>query len=171
MRLLFAVFSAAVLLWTPARADDATRKAKAEELLKVSNADQMMKQVFDQMRAQVKAIEAAQAGKTDIPADARKASEEIGDRIMALTEERLGKMQIMLVQVYADTYTEEEIDGILGFYKSPAGQAMLRKMPVLMQRSMALGQQLMGDLMPEIQKMTQETQEKLKHNTPPAPPK
>jgi hypothetical protein len=83
----------------------------------------------------------------------------------------MGKMKTMLVQVYADTYTEEEVDGILAFYKSPAGQAMLQKMPQLMQRSMAVSQQLMSDLMPEIQKMAKEAGEKAKQNDAPAPPK
>ena len=39
MRLLLAVFSAALLLWTPARADEAAKNAKIEELMKVSNVD------------------------------------------------------------------------------------------------------------------------------------
>ncbi|HEY1207044.1 MAG: DUF2059 domain-containing protein [Bryobacteraceae bacterium] len=167
MRLLCAVFSAALLLSIPARADDATKKAKIEELMKASNVDQVMKQVFDQMRG----VASAQFNKTDMSADARKAFAETQDRVMALVEERMGKMKTMLVQVYADTYTEEEVDGILAFYKSPAGQAMLQKMPQLMQRSMAVSQQLMSDLMPEIQKMAKEAGEKAKQNDAPAPPK
>jgi hypothetical protein len=48
---------------------------------------------------------------------------------------------------------------------------MLQKMPQLMQRSMAVSQQLMSDLMPEIQKMAKEAGEKAKQNDAPAPPK
>ncbi len=167
MRLLFSIFSAALLLWTPARADDATRIAKIQELMRVSDTDQMMKQVLDQ----VKAMASSQLNRTDIPADARKSADELLDRIMALTEARLDKMKTMLAQVYADTYTEEEIDGILAFYKSPAGQAMLKKMPLLMQRSMAVSQQAMADLMPEVQKMTAEMQQKMKQSDSPGPSK
>ena len=37
---------------------------------------------------------------------------------------------------------------------------MLSKMPVLMQKSVAVGQQLMGDVMPDIQRMTEELKQK-----------
>jgi len=33
-------------------------------------------------------------------------------------------------------FSEEEIDGIISFYKSPAGKAMIEKSPLLMQRVM-----------------------------------
>jgi hypothetical protein len=127
----------------------------------------MIKQVFDQM----KGMTSAQLDKTDMSADARKSAEDVQARVMVLVEERMGKLQAMLVQVYADTYTEEEVEGILAFYNSPAGQAMLQKMPQLMQRSMAASQQLMGDLMPEIQKIAKEAAEKAKRNESSPPPK
>jgi len=158
MRLLVAVFCGTVLLWTPARADEASKNAKIEELLKLSNVDRMMSQMTDQM----KAMTSAQFNGMNLSAEDRKASQEMQDRIVALIVERWGKMKPMLVKAYADTYTEEEVDGILTFYRSPAGQAMLQKMPALMQRSMALGQQMIAELMPEIQKMTAEAAEKLK---------
>lgn len=158
MRLLVAVFCGTVLLWAPARADEASKNAKIEELLKLSNVDRMMSQMTDQM----KAMTSAQFNGMNLSAEDRKAAQEMQDRIVALIVEHWGKMKPMLVKAYADTYTEEEVDGILTFYRSPAGQAMLQKMPALMQRSMALGQQMIAELMPEIQKMTAEAAEKLK---------
>ncbi len=51
MKLLIAIFAAATLLSVPtARADEASKNAKAEEMMKVMNFDQMMDQVFDQMK-------------------------------------------------------------------------------------------------------------------------
>ena len=158
MRFLLAVFCGTVLLCPPARADEASKNAKVEELLKASNVDRMMEQMTDQM----KAMTASQFNSMNLSAEERKTTQDMQDRIVALVVERWGKMRPMLVKVYADTYTEEEVDGILAFYKSPAGQAMLQKMPALMQRSMAVGQQMVADLMPEIQKMAAETAEKMK---------
>jgi len=152
MKLLFAVCCTAALLWTPARADEATKNAKVEELLKLSKADQMMTQIADQM----KAMSAAQLGKTDMSPEARKAADEMTNKITALIRERWDKMRPQFVKVYADTYTEEELDGIVAFYKSPAGQAMLTKMPDLMKRSMALAQEMVSDVAPEVQKIATE---------------
>jgi len=153
MKLLCAVFAAATLLWTPARADEASKNAKIEEMMKLTNTDRMIQQTFDQ----VKAMASTQFNQMDMPAGEQKASREFEERILSLMQERFAKARPMLVKVYADTYTEEEVDGIVTFYKSPAGQAMLQKMPLLIQRSMAFSQQMVSDLMPEIQKMTKET--------------
>lgn len=66
----------------------------------------------------------------------------------------------MFIQLYLDVYTEEEIDGIVSFYKSPVGKAMIEKAPVLMQRMMPMMQKLMGDMQPEIQKIVEEAKQK-----------
>lgn len=47
-----------------------------------------------------------------------------------------------MAKVYTGTFTEQEIDGILNFYKSPEGQAFLQKIPLLTQRAVAVGQQM-----------------------------
>lgn len=39
-------------------------------------------------------------------------------------------------RVYAETFTEDELRQVLAFQQSPAGQAMVRKTPVMMQRTM-----------------------------------
>jgi hypothetical protein len=67
------------------------------------------------------------------------------------------KFKPAIVQIYAEVYTDEELDGILAFYRSPAGRAMLEKMPQLMSRTMAVAQKLMGDIQPEIEKMVKES--------------
>ena len=44
------------------------------------------------------------------------------------------------VQVYLETFTQEEIDGMLAFYRSTAGRAVVEKQPKAMQRSLQLMQ-------------------------------
>lgn len=46
--------------------------------------------------------------------------------------------------------TKVEIDGLIAFYASPAGQAFINKMPVVLQKSMAISQSLMQSLMPKM---------------------
>jgi hypothetical protein len=104
----------------------------------------------------MKGVLTAQMNKTDMPAEKRAKASEMQGKIMALIADRLSEAKPALVKIYTDTYTEEEIDGILAFYKSPAGKALLQKMPQVMQRSMPVMMQLMGDLQPEIKKMTEE---------------
>jgi hypothetical protein len=142
----------AAFLWcaSPARADDASKSAKAEELLQLMQGDQIMKMMQPMMNGML-----AQANK-DMPAEQRAKAGDMQQKFMALVAVSLNKAKPALAKVYADTYTEEEIDAILTFYKSPAGKALLQKMPEVMQRSMPVMMQMMSDLQPELKKMMEE---------------
>ncbi len=48
-------------------------------------------------------------------------------KMMELVAAKLNKAKPALVKVYTDTYTEDEIDGILSFYKSPVGKAFFKR--------------------------------------------
>ena len=146
------------LLWcaSPLRADEASKRLKAEELLQLAQGDQMMKTMEPMMKGMM-----AQADK-DMPAEQRAKVGEMQEKIMALVAASLNKAKPALAKVYTDTYTEEELDGILAFYKSPAGKAFLQKMPEVMQRSMPVMMKMMGDLQPEIKTMMEGIKEKSK---------
>jgi hypothetical protein len=138
------------------RADEASKSAKAEELLQLTQGDQMLKMMEPMMKGMV-----AQMDK-DMSAEQRAKVGEMQGKMMALVAVRLSKAKPALVKVYTDTYTEEEIDGILAFYKSPVGKAFLQKMPEVMQRSMPVMMQMMGDLQPELKTMMEGMKEKSK---------
>jgi hypothetical protein len=163
MKRSVAVVFASLLLCAPAAlADEASKNAKIEEMLRMTNASQMIGQVFEQM----KAMEAAQLSKMDIPPDKRQAADQIQQKVIQLLQDALSweKLKPKMIEIYASTFTEEEIDGILGFYKSPAGQAMLQKMPQLVQRSMAMTQQMAQEILPQVQKLLQDLKEQTPQN-------
>ena len=153
-------FAAAASLCAPCLvlADEVSKNAKIEEMMRISQTDKVMKQVLDQMKSTVM----SQVSKVDSSPEARKASEETQQRILALLTERLSwdRAKPAFIKMYSETFTESEIEGILTFYKSPAGQAMLQKMPQLIQRSMAVGQQLVGDVSPDIQRIVEDVKQK-----------
>jgi hypothetical protein len=155
-----ALIMGVTLLWcaSPVRADEASKSAKAEELLQLTQSDQMMKQMLEQ----IKVMQTAMMKQTDMPAERRAKVSEMQENIMALVADRLSKAKPALVKIYADTYTEAEIDGILAFYKSPPGKAMLEKMPQVMKRSMPVMMQMMGDVQREMKKMREEMKQKSK---------
>ncbi|GAB4088979.1 DUF2059 domain-containing protein [Hydrogenophaga soli] len=62
----------------------------------------------------------------------------------------------MLMRIYSDSYTQEELVGMLDFYKTPAGQAMVNKMPMVMQKTQGEMLQRIG---PMVQKMLAASQE------------
>ena len=59
-------------------------------------------------------------------------------------------------QAYRDTFTQEEVDGLLTFYRSPAGKAMIEKMPMLVGKMMQMSQARMQNLMPRVMQIMQD---------------
>lgn len=137
-----------------ARADEASKSAKAEELLQLTQSDQMMKSMEPMVKNMLAQMD------PEMPAGQRDKAIAMQTKMMALIGDRMAKVRPALAKVYSDTYTEEELDGILGFYKSPAGKALLQKMPEVMQHLMPVMMKMMTDLQPELKAMMQELKSK-----------
>ena len=149
----FAVICA--LLCSPfACADDASKAAKVEQLLAAMNVEQQQKEMMDQMSqmviAQVKEQMSRQGNVS--PAEMSK-MEDKQKRLFALIADQTSwqKMKPIFVKAYSDIFTETEIDGIVAFYKTPAGKAMVEKQPALNTKIMATVQAQMADMMPQIE--------------------
>jgi uncharacterized protein len=142
---------------TLATAQDSTKQAKIERILALTNADAVM----DQMFAQIKTMSASMTPPGATPQQQAR-SQEIQDKIMDLVKARMGwdKLRPQYAKVYDSTFSADEIDGILAFYQSPAGQGMLRKMPQLLSQTMAVVQTQMADIMPDIQRIAKEAAQK-----------
>jgi len=59
-------------------------------------------------------------------------------------------------QSYRETFTQEEVDAITAFYKSPAGRAITEKYPMAMQKANTLMQARIGPLTNKLQTMLDE---------------
>ena len=60
-------------------------------------------------------------------------------------------------EIYRKSFSQSEMDGMLKFYKSPAGKAVIAKMPVVMQNTMQVMQGEMAEMMPKIQQLIADT--------------
>jgi hypothetical protein len=134
-------------------AEKPSKEARIERLLALTNAGAIMNQMYDQ----IKALTASQLPPGTSPEERAKAVG-IQNKVMDLVKTRMSweKMRPEYVKIYSETFTEEEIDGMLAFYQSPAGRSMMQKMPALMAKSIAMAQAQMKDLIPEIQRITRE---------------
>ena len=55
--------------------------------------------------------------------------------------------------MYAKNFTDEQLDAILAFYKSPAGVALIEKLPTLTTQGTELAQARVATLMPQLKQM------------------
>ena len=140
-----------------ASAQELTKQAKIERILAATNADAMLDQIFNQTKAMSASM--TPAGTTP---EQRAKAEEVQGKIMDLIKARISwdKMRPQYIKIYDEIFSDEEINGIVAFYESPSGRALLQKMPALISRTMTVTQSLMAEIMPEIQRIAKEAAEK-----------
>ena len=74
-------------------------------------------------------------------------------------------LEPLYIRIYRESFTQEEINGMLAFYKTPTGRALIKKMPVVMQKSMTEMQKRMVPLMEKLHKIQQEALGELKNQS------
>ena len=113
---------------------------KTEALLDsmYGNVEQVMRQAMAQ----------AVAGKS-LSDEQRRYLEATPKRFITFMREELSwdSLKPMYIEIYRDSFTQEEIDGLIAFYQSPVGMAFVNKMPMVMQKSMTSMQARMQPMM------------------------
>ncbi|MDD3605464.1 MAG: DUF2059 domain-containing protein, partial [Kiritimatiellae bacterium] len=66
------------------------------------------------------------------------------------------KIKTDYIGIYAETFTADELKGIIDFYKTPVGRKFIEKQPEIMEKSMRVTQKQMMTLMPKIQALALE---------------
>ncbi|MFZ2641096.1 MAG: DUF2059 domain-containing protein [Verrucomicrobiia bacterium] len=148
MRILHPALAVLVLCSTTTLAEPAT-DATIKELLTIAKAQKLLDDINKQVESQMNAAALKQLdGRAPTPHQQQVISK-MTLRMAALLKEELAweKMEPMYARLYKQSFTEEELAGMLAFYKTPPGQAVLNKLPVLMQT-------LMQDIQGMIARMT-----------------
>lgn len=163
----------ALLLLTPffAHADQASKQAKAEEIMQLTHVNQLMKRVMDQMTQRMQASATEQATRMHLTPDQQTAFNDYQAKLNQLITSSVQweKIKPIMVQVYTETYTDEELDGILAFYRTPVGQSLIAKNPEIMSKTMTLMMQQMSTLQPQIEQLSKDFATKMQSTSTPAP--
>jgi uncharacterized protein len=140
-------------------ADTKPSEASVKELLLLSDSPRMLEMSKGQLAAMAGGpVQQALQGRSPTP-EIRQILEAGGAKSMAALNEGLKweSFEPIFVEIYQSMMTQEEVDGIVAFYKTPAGKAMVQKMPQLMQASGQRMQQQLGPLVQQLQQISQET--------------
>jgi hypothetical protein len=71
-------------------------------------------------------------------------------------------MEPVYRKAYRESFSQEEVDGMIAFYQTPTGKAVVRKQPAVTQATMAAMQEKMAAMTPQVQKIQQEMLTRLK---------
>ena len=142
----------AAMLCAGAQADDASKREKLHEMFRLSHVDQTMalmfaaqeKQMPQLLRKLMPAGTITPAQQADLDAFVLK--------VHHIVEQAASwdKLEPQFTDIYASVYSEQEIDGLIAFYKSPVGSEMVAKQPEVVQKSQAVTQSLMTEVQPQV---------------------
>ena len=147
-----------LLLATAAAWAAPTNDEQVDRLLQVMRAEQTLAAVVPQ-------VEAAQKQMVDQVLAGQEVTPEQRQRIDALVKKSNARMADMLSwkkmqplyrDIYRQTFSAEDMDAMIAFYGSPAGQAVLDKMPALMQHTMVAMQKMIAPMLQDMQRDLQE---------------
>jgi hypothetical protein len=133
------------------------------QLLQLTKVDKLVDSVFTQMDGMMKATIQQETKGKPLSAEEQAVMDKQQAKMVGIMKEELSwdKMKDLYVQVYRETFSQEEIDGLIAFYRTPVGQSFVSKQPELMKRTMTIMQQRMAPMMQRIQKMSEETASEL----------
>jgi len=157
-RTLMAVLMVAGVMAGGALGQSTAKDVLAGELLQLMHVKENTEKSFAAVRQmlpmQMDKIRTA----TGQPQDSSSATNEVSDMLDMIAKELSWEnMKRDYIALYAETFSEDELRGMIAFYKTPVGQAWINKQPEIARKSMELGQRLMMRLMPRMQPLRLET--------------
>jgi len=160
-RAVLVVTFCAMVLATISYAEGASRRELAEKLLEAMDVQKNIEKSFEMVNQMIPAdLKHMGDGENSSSNRAKKEMAEMMEVIMK--EMSWDKLKDDYISIYADTFTEKELLGIIKFYESPIGQKFIEKQPELMKKSMQISQKQMIGLAPKIQKLTEEMRNRIK---------
>jgi uncharacterized protein len=112
--------------------------ASIREMLELTNSRQMLDSVKGQMTAMMNTTMQNATRSQTITPERQAVLDRMSAKISGVLADMLNwdDMLPMYLRTYRAAFTQDEIDGVIKFYKSPAGKAYVKKMPVVMQNVM-----------------------------------
>lgn len=138
--------------------------ASLKELIEITQSRQLLERSMAQMDSVMQTSMAQALQGKEVTPEMQQAMDDMRVRMVALMKQEMSwdVLEPMFIDIYQQSLTQEEVDGMLAFYKSEAGQAVIAKMPLIMQKTMQAMQQRMQVIMPKMQQIQNEALASLK---------
>ena len=155
-KIMFTLF----LIMLPVLSFAGDKENLAEEIMKLTNMQKMM----DQTKVQIQQMQIRVMQQLEVSEKDKKGAAEFQNKIneMIFNELTWDNIKSEYIKLFVDVYTIDELKGLVQFYKSPAGQSLIKKQPIIMQKSMMISQSKIQKLIPKLKKMTDEFSESIK---------
>ncbi len=157
---------AAVMFSVAAHAAPPTDES-IDSLLTATKTQRTLEAVLSSMDQLMRQSQAAATRGQPLSAQQQRVADAVSARMFQVIREELSwfNMRPVYIQIYRESFTQEEVEGVLAFYTSPAGVAFVEKMPVVVQRSPQIMQ---GRMEPMFTRMQAEMRQAIEDTKRPA---
>ncbi len=154
----FALVQCCLVLPICSAADTPPTEASIKQMLEVSHARALVDSMMTQMDGLMKNAMAQATQGQQLTPDVQKEIDQVESDVRAEMKNVLdwSKLEPMYIRIYQKSFSQQEIDGMIAFYKTPTGQAVLNKMPVVLQNTMLEVQQMLQPMMQRLQQKQRE---------------
>ena len=144
-------------------ANAACSRDSVEKLLLLTKVDQLMNQMYDQIKPMV----LQQFRQMNLTKDQSQIIDKYMGKMFDVMKSEMSwdKIKDDFIQIYESVYSEEEIQDLIKFYQTPTGQKLIEKTPIVIQQSMAINQKYVMNIMPQIQEIAMELTEEISHSS------
>ncbi len=143
---------------TIAHAQQTAKHDKVEQLIQAMHLQATFNQMMDQVVAQETTT--VQQLFPEIATDAKQKQQHdaLMEKATALVRSGFSweSLEPEYAKIYEDAYTNQELDGMLAFYNSPVGKAVLAKTPEILRESQAISVERLGALAPKMRALMEE---------------
>ena len=149
---------------TAAANDAPASDASIREMLELTSAHQLIESMKSQIATMTNsAVRDAIRGQPITP-ERQAILDRMAAKMSAVTTDLLNWDTLLpiYIRTYRASFTQAEIDGVIKFYKSPAGKSYVKKMPVVMQNVMREMQGLSVQVQDRMLAIQQESMQELK---------
>lgn len=100
------------------------------------------------------------------------------DRVALEMVERRAELENIMARIWAETFSDEELEELLGFYQSPIGRKYAQEFPLLLRAQIGaaewwsrdISEDMFRRVQRELQQMAEAEGQQLQQATPPQPP-
>ena len=156
---LIAAAVALVICCSPASAADARpSETSVKELLEVTQAQKQIDGIVAGVEGMLMNNVRQFLGNRPITPAHQKIVDSLRERGLAFMRQELARDRLdpFYIRVYQENFTQAEVNGMLVFYKSPAGRAVINKMPIVMQAGNVEMQNRVGTLIEKVKLLAYE---------------
>ena len=141
-------------------ADQISHRKAVEELFVLMKTSKMM----DSVKIQTKKMLFKQFSQQTVPEAKKPIFNKYMSKMVEIITETMNwdKIKSDMTDLYISNFSENEIHDMLTFYRSPTGKKFIDKMPVIMKRSMEIGQKQSQIMIPKLNALLEQMKRDLK---------